>query len=332
MNLYKTNVAIITPLYNRGHLITETIESVIAQTYPYWELIIVDDGSSDDGPEIVKDFAEKDSRIKLLHRSEAPKGPSSCRNIGAKSTDAEYLIFLDSDDLLSTTCLEQRVNCIKELAKNIDFCVFPLQLFNKVIGDLDIIFNSYFESKFEYLLAFLEDKTPWQTTCSIWKKSSFMKVGGFDTSYLRLTDPVLHTNAIFQGLNYHIARNAQPDVYYRNSFEENVKTFNFWDESIRFRMKFIKEVYPKITNANFNNSEKKKAFNSLHFFIKNLFKTALISRIETYQSEAKDLYFFAKEKGLLNKRTTLLLNILFISSKYKYLQLFKLKGVIYKLL
>jgi hypothetical protein len=184
------------------------------------------------------------------------------------------------------------------------------------VADFELKKFAWGVSKFEYLLAFLEDKTPWQTTGHIWNKSSFMIVGGFDSSYLRLTDPVLHTNAIFQGLNYLIAKDSQPDVYYRNSFEENIKTFNFWDESIRFRIKFIKEVYLKINDSNFTRSEKLKAFNSLRVFIKNLFKKVLISRIETYQSEAKDLYLFTKEKDLLDKCTSLLLKPLLISSEY----------------
>jgi len=91
-----SRVAIIIPTYNRADLIGETIESVLAQTYEDIEIIVVDDGSTDNTREVVESFGD---RVRYLWQP-ASGGPASPRNLGAQSTTAEYLTFVDSDDLL----------------------------------------------------------------------------------------------------------------------------------------------------------------------------------------------------------------------------------------
>ena len=70
-------VSIITPCYNSANYITETIQSVLAQTYQMWEMIIIDDGSKDNSASIIREYAEKDSRIKLIQQENA--GSSAAR-------------------------------------------------------------------------------------------------------------------------------------------------------------------------------------------------------------------------------------------------------------
>jgi len=89
-------VSIITPAYNSGMFIAEMIESVLMQTYKNWELIIVDDCSSDETVEIVKRYT-KDSRIKLILLSKN-SGPVVARNRAIKEAEGRYIAFLDSDD------------------------------------------------------------------------------------------------------------------------------------------------------------------------------------------------------------------------------------------
>ena len=89
-------VSIIMPSYNTGKFIKETIMSVITQTYTNWELIIVDDCSSDNTDEIVKSI--KDSRIKYL-KNEVNSGAAVSRNKALKEVKGRWIAFLDSDDL-----------------------------------------------------------------------------------------------------------------------------------------------------------------------------------------------------------------------------------------
>ena len=97
----KPLVSIIIPTYNRAHLISETLDSVLAQTYQNWECIIVDDGSSDHTDEVVGAYVEKDTRFKYYHRPEEHlPGGNGARNYGFKMSRGEYIQWFDSDDLM----------------------------------------------------------------------------------------------------------------------------------------------------------------------------------------------------------------------------------------
>jgi len=104
-----TLISIITPLHNAGRFISQTIESVIAQTVSDWELIIVDDLSQDDGPEIVASYVKGDPRIKLVRNSKN-SGPAISRNKAIKLSSGRFIAFLDSDDIWSPKKLEVQID------------------------------------------------------------------------------------------------------------------------------------------------------------------------------------------------------------------------------
>jgi len=88
-------VSVIIPTYNRAGTLPRAIRSVFAQTFRDWEIIVVDDGSNDETPQLVKDLS--DTRIKYL-RHECNRGPSGSRNTGIEAARGTYIAFLDSDD------------------------------------------------------------------------------------------------------------------------------------------------------------------------------------------------------------------------------------------
>jgi len=90
-------VSVIMPTYNSAHFISKSIESVINQTYPNWELIIVDDGSTDNTRNIINEYIQLDKRIKYFFQQN--KGVSSARNKGISISNGVFVAFLDSDDL-----------------------------------------------------------------------------------------------------------------------------------------------------------------------------------------------------------------------------------------
>lgn len=106
-------VSIITPLYNAEKYITETINSVINQTYKNWEMIIIDDCSSDNGAQIVKEYEKKDKRIKYI-KLEENSGAAIARNIGIEKAKGEFIGFLDSDDLWKKDKLEKQINFMRQ--------------------------------------------------------------------------------------------------------------------------------------------------------------------------------------------------------------------------
>lgn len=89
-------ISIIIPLYNAARFIAETLQSVQAQTYTDWECLVIDDGSTDNGAEIVQRIAQADMRIRYVYQSNA--GPSAARNHGLRLAKGDYIQFLDADD------------------------------------------------------------------------------------------------------------------------------------------------------------------------------------------------------------------------------------------
>ncbi len=96
--------SIIIPVYNVEKYLRKCLDSVMAQTYPSWEAICVNDGSTDNSLEILKEYASKDDRFKIIHQSNL--GVSEARNTGMRAAKGEYICFLDSDDWIDTSSLE----------------------------------------------------------------------------------------------------------------------------------------------------------------------------------------------------------------------------------
>ena len=106
-------VSIIMPSYNSEKFIRESIDSVMAQTYQNWEMIIVDDVSQDNSNKIVEQYTKKDNRIKLI-KLEENSGPAIARNKAIEEAKGRYIAFLDSDDYWSEDKLSKQLHFMKE--------------------------------------------------------------------------------------------------------------------------------------------------------------------------------------------------------------------------
>jgi glycosyltransferase involved in cell wall biosynthesis len=109
-------VSVVIPFYNRVAFLAEAIESVLAQTYSDWELILVNDGSTDDSISIAKRYvAASPGRIHYLeHPGGKNRGRSASRNLGIKTSRGQYVAHLDSDDVWTTTKLEEQVEILDQ--------------------------------------------------------------------------------------------------------------------------------------------------------------------------------------------------------------------------
>jgi len=116
-------VSIITPCYNASRFIAETIESVLAQTYPHWEMIIVDDCSTDDSVSIVEEYVKKDSRIRLF-KLKKNSGPALARNKAIELSQGRFIAFLDSDDLWLPQKLDRQVKFMLNFDLAISYSAF----------------------------------------------------------------------------------------------------------------------------------------------------------------------------------------------------------------
>lgn len=183
-------VSIVIATFNRANLISETIESVQEQTYPHWECIIVDDGSSDKTEDVVQTYIDKDPRIKFFKRpSDRPKGPNASRNFGIENSQGTYIMSLDSDDWLLKEHLEMKVaildgnpSCDGVLSKTI------------MVNDAkEVIKKENRTFLTENLLEdFISLKISWYMHDIIWRKSFLKDKVLYNENLLKMLDRDFH--------------------------------------------------------------------------------------------------------------------------------------------
>ena len=102
-------VSIIIPLHNKGAYVADTLHSVHAQTLTDWECIVVENGSTDDGPKVVADLAARDKRLQLVMAPKEVQGPCAARNLGIDRATGTWVLFLDADDRIEPEHLQSLV-------------------------------------------------------------------------------------------------------------------------------------------------------------------------------------------------------------------------------
>ena len=98
-------ISIIVPVYNVDEYLKQSVDSILSQTYKNLEIILVDDGSTDCSGKICDEYAEKDCRVKVIHKTNGGQGKA--RNCGIEISSGKYLSFLDSDDFMESGCIEE---------------------------------------------------------------------------------------------------------------------------------------------------------------------------------------------------------------------------------
>lgn len=118
-------VSVIMPAYNAEEFIEEAISSVLAQSESDLELIVIDDCSSDDTRKIIKEFAERDGRVRLVV-NEHNMGVAKTRNRGLDLFRGDYVALLDSDDYWEPNMLEKMITCARETGADITYCSYAI--------------------------------------------------------------------------------------------------------------------------------------------------------------------------------------------------------------
>lgn len=119
----KPLVSVIMPVYNRESLISTAIQSVMKQTYSHWELIVIDDRSTDNTKQVVEDYENQDSRIQYVF-NDRTRGPGGARNCGILKAQGELIAFLDSDDEWFTYHLKDSVQTINQAQVDMSFALW----------------------------------------------------------------------------------------------------------------------------------------------------------------------------------------------------------------
>ncbi|MDR2593505.1 MAG: glycosyltransferase [Fibromonadaceae bacterium] len=139
----KPKISVIVPIYNKASFLEKNINSILRQTEKNIEIILADDGSTDNGSEICKKFAEKDSRI--LYKRKENEGLTATRNYGRKFATGDYISFVDPDDFIEANTYEQMLKC----SNNADIVISGLihELGNKkVLQTMPQNLNNFYEN------------------------------------------------------------------------------------------------------------------------------------------------------------------------------------------
>jgi len=168
-------VSVIIPTYNRAHLVGRAIESVLNQTYKDFEIIVVDDGSTDNTEDIIRQFQEKDKRIKYI-KHDKNKGGSAARNTGIKNSSGYFLSFLDSDDQWLPNKLEFEVKILNN-NKNCIICSTGHTFINE--KNMKIISKTSFKKQLVSQKTALRGECLTTNDFTVIKKA-IVNIGGFD--------------------------------------------------------------------------------------------------------------------------------------------------------
>ena len=234
-------VSIVVPSFNKKRYLEEMIGSVKAQTYPNWEMLFIDDASTDGTQEMIKRIAAEEPRIRTLFLP-ANRGANHCRNKGIELAKGEYVVFLDADDLLGEDCLRHRLSVAGK--EDLDLCVFTMEVFKGSKGDSS---HRWIPSSKDPLADFFRHKLPWSVMQPIWKRTFLQRIGGFDETFKRHQDVEFHTRALIEpGVRYRTVI-GEPDCFYRISEERKVlKPYElldgFAESSLSYHSKFLEEA------------------------------------------------------------------------------------------
>lgn len=236
-------VSLIIPNYNKARYISETLNALLSQTYSNWEAIVVDDGSTDDSRLVIDSHTNKDLRFKSFYLNHSIYGGSVCRNFGLSKAKGEYVIFLDSDDLLTPNCLENRIH---DFIKNdgLNFLVYGMGSFIKKIGDNDY---TWMPTKTNVLARFLSHELPWAICQPIWKRD-FLEDGQFrfDESLARLQDVDFHAQVMLSSPNFEVY--GIKDCYYRVDPNRIVSSnYDFNQKKVEAVNYFVQKYAAKIS-------------------------------------------------------------------------------------
>ena len=195
--IYCPKVSVIIPTYNRSHFIKDALESVLAQSYQDFELIIIDDGSTDNTSEILADYSD---RLQYIYQKN--QGRSVARNLGVKKAKGHYIAFLDSDDLWLSNKLEKQIQFLETNSQiSLVHCFTAVVDENRKHCDELTKFHKIhhqrsFKRGYDYEDISLE--CIMFTSCIIVKRDIFLKLGGFDNNCEPLEDWDLYLRLAFK--------------------------------------------------------------------------------------------------------------------------------------
>lgn len=304
-------ISVIIPVYKVEEYLDKCVESVINQSYKNLEIILVDDGSPDSCPKICDEWAKKDNRIKVIHKSNG--GLSSARNVGLDIAKGDYIMFVDSDDHIDNNICEHLINLIKQ--HNCDLAMCELQLFykNNLIKDdieeqcikysNDEVINQLYNTKINHLMV----------ACGkVFKRHIFDEIR-FPINKLHEDEftihKILHNTKSFVTTNLKLYNYLQRENSIMSSRTEKSALHAL--EAFEDRFQFLSKEYPKGNKKNIEAylNQLRGLYLSLNASLVDL-KTKIFNRY-------KQVYLLSNSHSMKNK--------IFRNFKWLYTTLYRVK-------
>jgi glycosyltransferase involved in cell wall biosynthesis len=215
----RPNVSVIIPTYNRAELICQTIENVFQQTYQDFEIIIVDDGSTDDTLQKLAKFGEK---IRVVTQANA--GAAAARNRGAKVASGEMIAFQDSDDVWMPTKLEKQLKVLQDARADVSCCLCNAEMHfadkSTTSFELAWLQPAIESGLWTNVAEVLSTTSVLFNQCSLIRSETFKKIGGFDEQYRYMEDYDLPMRLSLEGRTWAFVR--EPLVIWRQGSPQSL--------------------------------------------------------------------------------------------------------------
>jgi glycosyltransferase involved in cell wall biosynthesis len=321
----KSLVSIIIPTFNRAHIIKETLDTIVLQSYSNWECIIVDDGSSDDTISVVQDYMKTDSRFKFFSRPKHKlKGANSCRNYGFEKANGEFINWFDSDDIMHSDFLKAKVELL-EKETNLDFCACISSTFKNSIEQIQSIERPLTLNSKNYIEDYLLNGLYFYTPSPLWRFSFLEDKMYFDESLHRSQESDFHFRMLTHNPKFKYIDRV---LFYIRVGADSISTgASISINAQKSIFKYFDNVFDYLeVNKTLKNREKLMSYvfyrQATNYYNINQLCNGIFQRFGIYSSHAKFLINYMKSSKTLKKHFAKVLigiAVLFVFKKgYKY--------------
>ncbi|TCV08024.1 glycosyltransferase involved in cell wall biosynthesis [Sphingobacterium alimentarium] len=216
LEVRQPKVSVVMPVFNTQEYVGRAIQSIVQQDLDDWELILVNDGSTDGSLTILQDWINRDSRLRLINQKN--QGLSGARNTGISAANGVYVYFMDSDDILCAGALSRCAGMCDE--KSLDFVFFNAEVFSDEIHDPNVLQRFNYKRKFFPCYRIMQGATAFEqlihqdeffsSACLIFTRLKFL-----ESCQLRFERGIIHEDQLFTALLF---LNAKRICYIPESF------------------------------------------------------------------------------------------------------------------
>ena len=249
-------ISIICPVYNVQHYIRKCVDSIIAQSFHNWELIMIDDGSTDDSGLICDRYAETDKRITVIHQINT--GVSAARQKGSDNANGKYVIHIDPDDYVEPNMLEKLYNAAIENDADVVICDFYV---NELSGTISKVSQAPKSTKAESLLRALFQQLHGSCCNKLVKRACYNKYNIRFPEGINYCEDILFWVQLFS--HKEIKVTYLSEAFYHYVMHQESITHNFTRSTYEIRIKYIKELQKLLPQSGY---EKELRMSQLNVF------------------------------------------------------------------